>query len=173
MSPATAVEFARLSAAAVVVLDGPLAGETLRVIADLTPSWPEPAILVVGPTEPSVDVLVAFASGVSGYVDERDGPSAIADAIDALVAGDLVLPRAVSIPLIRHLRAGGRGMFIPGPDGGSVELTSREWEVLVLLRQGRSTAEIADRLVISAVTVRTHVASLLHKLRVPDRAALR
>jgi DNA-binding CsgD family transcriptional regulator len=53
-----------------------------------------------------------------------------------------------------------------------VELTGREWEVLVLLRQAWSTAEMAGRLCVSRVTVRTHVAVLVQKFGVADRAAL-
>jgi DNA-binding NarL/FixJ family response regulator len=52
-----------------------------------------------------------------------------------------------------------------------VELTSREWEVLELMREDLSTAEIAERLFVSPVTVRSHIAAVLHKLRVPDRKA--
>jgi two-component system response regulator DegU len=52
------------------------------------------------------------------------------------------------------------------------QLTSREWQILDLLQQERSTREIAARLYISEVTVRTHVASILRKLELPDRAAL-
>jgi DNA-binding NarL/FixJ family response regulator len=50
-------------------------------------------------------------------------------------------------------------------------LTNREWEVLEALGDGLSTAEISDRLFISTVTVRSHVSSILHKLRVPNRAS--
>ena len=51
------------------------------------------------------------------------------------------------------------------------QLTSREWEVLDLLAQGLSTAQIAERLVLSPSAVRVHVASIVRKLGVPDRAA--
>ena len=51
-------------------------------------------------------------------------------------------------------------------------MTSREWEVLDLLAQGRSTAEIAKELVISASAVRVHIASIVRKLQLPDRAAV-
>ena len=50
-------------------------------------------------------------------------------------------------------------------------LTSREWEVLELLAEGRSTADIAERLVLSASAVRAHIASIVRKLGVTDRAA--
>ena len=53
------------------------------------------------------------------------------------------------------------------------DLTSREWEVFGLLRQGLTTSEIASRLFVSRATVRSHVAALLKKLNVPDREALR
>jgi DNA-binding NarL/FixJ family response regulator len=52
-----------------------------------------------------------------------------------------------------------------------VELTDREWEVLELLKEGLSTDEIAERLFVTPVTVRSHVSGILKKLRVPDRAA--
>jgi DNA-binding NarL/FixJ family response regulator len=50
-------------------------------------------------------------------------------------------------------------------------LTSREWEVLDLMRARQTTGQIARRLFISDVTVRSHVASIMRKLRVPDREA--
>ena len=57
-------------------------------------------------------------------------------------------------------------------DHGSAEcLTSRQWEVLELLAQGCSTAEIANGLVITSSAVRAHITAIVRKLRVPDRAA--
>jgi DNA-binding NarL/FixJ family response regulator len=56
------------------------------------------------------------------------------------------------------------------PDRSGVDLTSREWEVLDLMRDGLSTREIAIRLLISEVTVRRHIGSVLKKLHVQSRA---
>jgi DNA-binding NarL/FixJ family response regulator len=50
-------------------------------------------------------------------------------------------------------------------------LTRREWEVLELMGRGQSTSAIAERLFVSQTTIRSHVASVLKKLRVPDREA--
>jgi DNA-binding NarL/FixJ family response regulator len=54
---------------------------------------------------------------------------------------------------------------------GTVTLTAREWEVGELMREGRSTAEMAERLGVSPVTVRRHVSLLLQKLGVESRQA--
>ena len=56
-------------------------------------------------------------------------------------------------------------------DGFCGRLTSREWEVLALLAQGLSTSEIAQRLMLSDSAVRVHIAAIVRKLGVPDRAA--
>jgi DNA-binding NarL/FixJ family response regulator len=157
---------------AVVVLDGYPSGTELRAMSDVTTRRPQLSVLVVGPLEPDVDVLVALASGAFGYLPSNSSPVAIAAAVDALLTGDAVLPRAVSSPLIQLLRRGGRGIVVRDVDGRTVELTGREWEVLVLIRQACSTAEIASRFVVSNGTVRTHVAALTHKLGAQDRRSL-
>ena len=84
----------------------------------------------------------------------------------------MVLPRAVWHPLVRLLRSAGRGIVVTGPGGRDAELTNRQWEVLVQLRQARSTAEIARRIVVSRGTVRTHVSALMRKLDARNRGAL-
>jgi DNA-binding NarL/FixJ family response regulator len=162
---------ARLGASA-VVYDGFPSNGDLRAISDAVRQHPQLGILVVGPVEPRLDVLVALSCGVSGYADESTGPGAAVDAVDTVRRGELCLPPGVSRPLLEHLRSGGRGIVVPRPGGGVAQLTGREWEVLVLLRQGRSTGEIADRLVVAAVTVRSHVSAVLHKLGLATRADL-
>jgi DNA-binding NarL/FixJ family response regulator len=73
--------------------------------------------------------------------------------------------------LIEEFRGREQRRRIPLVKQPEAKLTSREWEVLELMREGFSTADIADRLYISRVTVRSHVAAILHKLRVPDRTS--
>jgi DNA-binding NarL/FixJ family response regulator len=157
---------------AAVVLDGYPSGPELRAMADVTTARTELGVLVLGPLEPTLDVLIALASGAFGYLGSGSTAAAIAAAVDRLLAGDAVLPAAVSSALLELLRRGGRGIVVDGLDGQPVELTNREWEALVLLRQGHSTAEIASRFVVSNGTVRTHVAALIHKLGAHDRRSL-
>ena len=155
-----------------LVLDGRLSGVELRAVARGIEIEPGIAVLVVGPLNPNVEVLVALASGISGYLPAGSAPEAIADTVDALCAGEVVVPRGTRLPLVADPHRGGRGITVDRVDGLLVELTHREWEVLVLMRQAYSTTEIARHLVVADVTVRTHVAALVRKLGVRDRTDL-
>jgi DNA-binding NarL/FixJ family response regulator len=166
------VAYAVESRAAVLVMDGHVSGRVLRTITDALTTHREMAVLVVAPLEPRLDILVGVASGISGYLPASTRPEAIADAVEALMAGELILPRVAALPLVTHLHSGGRGITIEDDKGRLVHLTRREWEVLVLLKQDYSTAEIADHLAVSKVTVRSHVAAVVRKLGVPDRTAV-
>jgi DNA-binding NarL/FixJ family response regulator len=69
-----------------------------------------------------------------------------------------------------QIRGGGSWSRVRVLGHRPARLTNREWEVLEGLGEGLTTAEISERLFISAVTVRSHVSSILRKLRVPNRA---
>jgi DNA-binding NarL/FixJ family response regulator len=166
------VTFAARSLAAAAVIEGPLSSTSLRAINDASDVNSGLGVVVVGPVVPTQDVLVALSAGVAGYLAAPSAPPMVGSAVEAVLAGELVIPREVSLPLVEHLRTGGRGITVTRSDGTAVELTGREWQVYVWLRQARTTTEIAQRLVISAATVRTHVAALVHKLNVADRNAL-
>lgn len=155
-----------------LILKGGLSGQELRATAEAVDAQPHLATLVIGPLRPSSEVLVALASGVTGYLAAGTRPEVIADAVDAALAGPIVLARGVSLPVVAGSDRGGRGVSVEWVDGRTVELTHREWEVLVLVRQERSTAEIAERLVVSRPTVRSHLAALVRKLGARDRAVL-
>jgi DNA-binding NarL/FixJ family response regulator len=92
--------------AAVIVLDAYPRTATLGAIADLTSTRPELSVLIVGPLDPNVDVLIALRRGAFGYLPLGSTPAAIADAVEAMLAGEAVLPHAVSSPLVQHPRMG-------------------------------------------------------------------
>ena len=71
--------------------------------------------------------------------------------------------------LVKALQTQGRRRAVIGKRG-RVDLTAREWEVLDMLCEGLTTAEIAERLSLSSVTVRRHVSGTVRKLGVGDRA---
>ena len=85
------------------------------------------------------------------------------------MAGEAAVPRALVARLIGEFRSRGARRRLPLIGGRGVELTSREWEVLDLMAEGLTTAQIADRLFVSPVTVRRHISGVLEKVGAPDR----
>jgi DNA-binding NarL/FixJ family response regulator len=94
----------------------------------------------------------------------------IAESIRRVVAGEATLPGTLVARLVEEFRDR-EARRVPIANGQSARLTGREWDVLELLREGLTTAEMAQRLFVSQTTVRSHVAAVLRKLRVPDRDA--
>jgi DNA-binding NarL/FixJ family response regulator len=84
--------------------------------------------------------------------------------------GEPAIPRSLVRALIDDYRDRPARPYIAARGGRGVDLTAREWEVLLLMRDALSTREIADRLRISEVTVRRHISAVVKKLRVESRA---
>ncbi|MGM7669116.1 response regulator [Microbacterium sp. A93] len=124
-------------------------------------------VLVV--TTFSLDSLVydALRAGASGFLLKDARPSELTAAIRTVAAGDSLIAPAVTRSLIG--RYGER--LRPSAQGGVIfeALTAREREVLILIAEGLSNAEIAAQLVISHETVKTYVSRILTKLDVRDR----
>src|SRR4030095_14055703 len=101
----------------------------------------------------------------SGFLLKDTTPEELLAAIRIVAAGEALLAPAAHRPL-------GGGFVAPAAGGRPGELTEREREVLVLIAQGLSNAEIAGRLVVSPATAKTHVSRILAKLGRRDRAQL-
>src|SRR5919197_2111214 len=126
--------------------------------------------LVVVSDDPTGEELVdAVLAGASGYVGRDVSQARLPAVIRAVMGGEVALPRRHTRHLLETLRGRDvRRVTVTAQAKGA--LSDREWEVLQLLADGAPTAEIAQRLRISAVTVRRHVSSICAKLGVPDRA---
>lgn len=124
-----------------------------------------PRVLVLTTFENDDYVFDALRAGASGFLLKRARPDEVVRAIRLLAAGDsLLFPAA-----IRELAA--RRAPAQASAGGlaSAGLTDREAQVLRLIAQGLSNAEIAAQLILSAETVKTHVAHVLTKVGARDR----
>jgi DNA-binding NarL/FixJ family response regulator len=130
-----------------------------------------PGIGVVALTTYADDetVVQALQAGARGYLTKDAGAEQIRAAIEQVAAGEAAIDPAVQRQLISAVR---RGEAPPCPDGDDLPdgLTPREAEVLELIAGGLSNGEIADRLVVSAATVKSHVNHLFAKIGARDRA---
>ena len=146
-----------------VMPDGDGIQATRRIVAR------EPGVEVVILTSSDDDEvgIVGLRAGASGFLNKRAGVEALPRALRGAAAGEAVVSRRMTMRLVDSMRRA-------PADGAGLRpvrsrLTPREWEVLDLLCAGQSTDEIADTLVLSAETVRSHIKNLLRKLGVSSR----
>ncbi|MEM7321800.1 MAG: response regulator transcription factor [Actinomycetota bacterium] len=114
-------------------------------------------------------VYDALRAGASGFLLKDTAPERLLDAIRIVAGGDALLAPAITRRLIAEFAAR------PNPEAAAETLsllTDRERDVLTEVGRGLSNAEVADRLVISPLTAKTHVSRILTKLDVRDRAGL-
>jgi DNA-binding NarL/FixJ family response regulator len=112
-------------------------------------------------------VYEALRAGASGFLLKDRPPEELVSAVRIVAAGDALLSPSITKRLI--VEFANRPQSPSAPDGLD-ELTEREREVLLMMAQGASNAEIAQRLFVAETTVKTHVAHVLRKLGLRDRA---
>jgi DNA-binding NarL/FixJ family response regulator len=130
---------------------------------------PEVAVIALTTYADDRSVVEALRAGARGYLTKDAGATEIRQALEAVVRGEVALDPAVQRHLVDAVAGGATatGQAAPAlPDG----LTPREAEVLALIADGLSNAEIAGRLVVSEATVKSHVNHLLAKIGARDRA---
>jgi DNA-binding NarL/FixJ family response regulator len=139
-----------------------------RIAAD--PGLAETRILVLTTFELDEYVFGALRAGASGFLLKGGEPAELLAAIRIVAAGDALLAPSVTRRLIDAYAE------TPAVERAEVEgleeLTARELEVLGLVAEGLNNAEIADRLVLSPLTAKTHVSRILMKLGARDRVQL-
>jgi DNA-binding NarL/FixJ family response regulator len=125
----------------------------------------QPSIKVIMLTSYSDDSLIAQAiqAGAAGYVLKSGETKQLINALEAVARGEALLDPVVTQRLLSMMRQGGK---LPNPLD---DLTPREMEVLRLVAQGRTNAEIAAELILSEKTIRNQVSLLLGKLQVTNR----
>ena len=164
-----AVGLAKRCAPDVVLLDAglPPAGG-LAAMEPLTAAAPDASIIVLAPTDPDDAALQALAQGAAGYLPRGIDLESLARAVEGVMHGEAAISRALAGRLATRVRELSDGLSGMRPVRSP--LTTREWEVLDLLRSGGSTAEIAEELVLSPDTVHSHVHHIMRKLDAHSRA---
>jgi NarL family two-component system response regulator LiaR len=135
--------------------------EATRRIRDASPRT---QVVVLTSFHDDAHIFPAVKAGALSYLLKDVGPDALAETVRRAAHGEAVLSPQVASRLVQEL-AGSR---VPQP-GPLAELSNRELEVLKLIAEGLSNAEIAEKLVLSQKTVKGHVSNILGKLHLADR----
>jgi DNA-binding NarL/FixJ family response regulator len=170
-----AVALTRVHHPTVVLMDIRMPGTnglaaTAAICAD--PSLSATRVLILTTFETDQYVADALRAGASGFLGKDVSAEALLDGVRTIAAGEALLSPTATRALIS------RFLTTDEPDAGTADLdllsalTAREREVMALAAEGRSNPEIAERLVVSVFTVRTHVQRALTKLHARDRAQL-
>lgn len=151
------------------LLDIHMPGNGIAATARIASDLPDTSVVMLTVSRDDDDLFDSLRAGAVGYLLKDTDPDRLPLALKGVLAGEATLPRSLVVRLVDEFRTRDRGRKVQVPGRQAVNLTAREWEVLDLMRQGESTRSIAERLFVSEGTVRTHVASILKKLKAPDR----
>jgi DNA-binding NarL/FixJ family response regulator len=154
----------------VCLLDVRMPGGGIWAAKEISEQVEETIVVMLTVSSAQEELFEALRAGASGYLLKDMDPKRLPSLLRAAVVGEAPLPPTLVARLVDEFRARGRRRFLALPQRRSVELTTREYEVLELLRKGLSTADIAERLFISRITVKRHISSVMQKLDVRTRA---
>ncbi len=139
----------------------------LEVLRRIGKEWPQCKVLVLTQHQAPQVVLPALRAGAQGYLLKKASGSEVVQAVRSLARGESFLHPAIARLVIDAAVRGATE-----PDSPASRLTEREQEVLVLIAEGKTNAEIAHALRISQKTVDKHRASLMEKLNIHTRSGL-
>ena len=139
----------------------------VTLVAEMRRHAPGTRILVLCGNGGDGEFFGVLEAGADAYLDEPFDPSTIPSVLRRLLADERVMSATVVERILDEFRRRSRVQALR--DNGDPGLTPREIEVLELMSTGLSTRQMAKRLFVAPVTVRSHVAALLHKLHLSDR----
>jgi DNA-binding NarL/FixJ family response regulator len=168
-----AVRLARSTRADVVLMDIRMPGtDGIAATRAITDDDDLAGVKVVVLTTFEIDayVIEAVRAGASGFLSKSIEPADLLDAIRTVAGGDALLSPKATQALLAEFATAGTGPAIPADR--LADLTTREREMMTLAAHGLSNDQIAERLFLSPLTVKTHINRAMMKLTVRDRAQL-
>jgi len=164
-----AVEFARVHSADVMVMDARMPRmDGVAATRQIRQAGDRPRVLMLTTFDLDEYAFAALKAGASGFLLKDVPPEELLFAIRAVHSGDAVVAPSTTRRLLDRFAP-----MLPAGDAQAAseleDLTERERQVLILVAQGLSNAELAQRLFVSEATVKTHVGRILAKLGLRDR----
>jgi DNA-binding NarL/FixJ family response regulator len=169
---AAAVQAALRKRPDICLLDIRMPGGGLAAAWEIAARLPQAKLVMLTVSDEDSDLFASLRAGAAGYLLKTMSLRRLPDALHGACSGEAAIPRRLVARVLEafHDREPRWRQLAAGSDPQQ-RLTSREWEVLELLAQGCSTAQIAGKLMLSASAVRVHIASIVRKLEVTDRTA--
>jgi RNA polymerase sigma factor (sigma-70 family) len=159
----------RTSKPRVVLMDLGLRNEnSLRVVATLAKEFPHTKVIGMGLNPSRIDIIEFVEAGAAGFVLKDATIEDVLGTIRSVARGTKVLPPLLTESLFTHVveQALERGKgLLPA----AVRMTKREREIIILIAEGMSNKEIAQRLNLSTYTVKSHVHNILEKMALHSR----
>jgi DNA-binding NarL/FixJ family response regulator len=159
----SAVGLAKPSRPDICLIGRDIPGGGINAVEAICQAEPAPQVIVIASTESIDDLLASLRAGAVGYLLDTNDAEGLRKAVFAVLRGESAIPRSLVRLLTLELRAMKQSESVT---------TVRETQVLEAVRRGETTADIADQLGISPVTVRRHISGLVRKLGAGDRAGL-
>ncbi len=136
----------------------------VKLLGSVRAASPATCVLTIS-VDDDQTALEALRAGAVGHLSKDIDPRKLASLVARAADGEAIVPRRLVKPLLARLPEPPDARWRPLHS----RLTTREWEIIALLDEGASNQDIADRLFLSAATVKSHVKSVLRKLDVHSR----
>lgn len=166
-----AIELALRERPELCVLDIYMPGSGIRAAEEICRQIPGTTVVMLTSSERNRDLLDALRAGATGYLPKDIGGDRLRDTLRRALDGELMMPKSL---VAKALREGARwegGRAVRLPSGRSAELTARQVEVIDMLADGRTTDEIAERLLVAPTDMEQEIAELLTTLEARDTQA--
>lgn len=139
-------------------------GDGLQALRQIRERFPRVRVVMLTSSENDEHLYQAVQHGAAGYLLKNLDAGELFDLIDSATQGEAAMTREMAARLLKNV-----ARRTADPERGEAVLTERELVVLRLVAVGASNQEIADKLVISINTVKTHIRSILDKLQLENR----
>ncbi len=164
-----AIQAAQDLAPDVAILDVRMPGGGLNAAQVIADQHPDVKILMLTVSDDDADLFAALSARVSGYWLKGEDPLLLPRIVRRIVAGEMIVAGVLLKSIVKDWGVRDLRKRLQEHLPREIHLTQKEYEVIELMNEGFSTAEIGKRLFIADVTVRTHIAHVIRKLKVKNR----